>query len=200
MVAAAAVVGATALVNRAAAGRTYTNLNAIPHRRVGLVLGCAEFVGGHWENPFFANRVAAAASLYHAGKVEFLIVSGDNHVRGYDEPSDMKRSLVLAGVPADRIYCDYAGFRTLDSVVRVQAVFGQRSVTIVSQGFHNRRAIFLARHHGIDAIGFDAREVDAASGFTTRVREQIAKVGAVFDVYVFHRQPRFLGPKVDVGI
>jgi SanA protein len=190
---------ATRLVNREARGRTYADVKRIPHRRVGLVLGCSQYVERRWENPFYTNRIAAAASLYRASKVDYLIVSGDNHRAGYDEPSDMKLSLIRAGVPAERIYCDYAGFRTLDSVVRVQQVFGQQSVTIVSQAFHNRRAIFLARSRGIDAIGFNAADVDATSGFSTRVREQISKVGAVLDAYLLHRHPKFLGPKVVVG-
>jgi SanA protein len=102
-------------------------------------------------------------------------------------------------VPAARIYCDYAGFRTLDSVVRAREVFGQAEITIVSQAFHNRRAIFIARHRGVDAIGFNAQEVDAYNSFRTLCREQAARVGTLLDVLVFHTQPRFLGPRVPIG-
>jgi len=187
------------MIDRAAAGRVYSHVASIPHRRVGLVLGCSEFVGGGYVNPFFTTRIQAATDLYRAGKVDYLIASGDNHRRGYDEPTSMKCALMKSGVPADRIICDYAGFRTLDSVVRAKAVFGQEQVTVISQGFHARRAIFLAQHRGVDAIGFAAEDVDAYSGFTTRCREQLSKVGAVLDVYVWRRGPKFLGPRVEVG-
>jgi SanA protein len=112
----------------------------------------------------------------------------------------MKSSLVNLGVPKERIYCDYAGFRTLDSVVRARAVFGQRQITIISQDFHNQRAIFIARHRGIDAIGFDAQGVSAYYSFGTHCREQASKVNAILEIFVFHSRPRFYGPRVLVGI
>jgi SanA protein len=196
---AASVPFATSLIDRAASGRVYSDINLIPHRRAGLVLGCVEKLGGGYLNPFFTTRIAAAAGLFRAGKVDYLIVSGDNHRQGYDEPTDMKCALMRAGVPADRVVCDYAGFRTLDSVVRAKAVFGQDEVTIISQDFHARRAIFLAKHRGVDAIGFAAADVDSYSSFSTRCREQLSKVNAVLDIYLFHRRPKFLGPKVAVG-
>jgi len=163
------------------------------------VLGCPKRLFGGWSNPFFENRIAAAAELYHHRKVDFLVVSGDNHIQSYDEPLDMKNSLVEKGVPKDRIYLDYAGLRTLDSVVRVKEIFLQNNITIVSQHFHNERAIFLASHHGIDAIGFDAPDVALQYALKTLVREQFAKVKAVLDVYVLHTQPHFLGQKIAIG-
>ena len=111
----------------------------------------------------------------------------------------MKNALLEKGVPPDRIYLDYAGFRTLDSVVRVKEIFGQTSVTIISQHFHNQRPIFLAEHHGIDAIGFDAPEVDPEYAWKTRSRAQFARVKAVLDIYVFHKQPHFLGREIAIG-
>ena len=182
----------------AGSGRTYPDTASIPARRVGLVLGCSRTLGGGWRNPFFDNRISAAAELFRAHKVDYVIVSGDNHIRGYDEPSDMKESLVEAGVPAERIYCDYAGFRTLDSVVRVRDIFGQTSVVIVSQKFHNERAIFIARHSGIDAIGFNAPEVDAYDSFKTKCREVAARANMLLDLFVFRRGPKFLGEKVHI--
>ncbi len=100
--------------------KTYSDVLLIPERRVGLVLGCPKQTSGGWSNPYFENRIAAAADLYRHGKIEYLVVSGDNHVRGYDEPTDMKNALLDKGVPADRIFPDYAGRRTLDSVVRAK--------------------------------------------------------------------------------
>ena len=193
------MIGATTLIDWEARGRTYSDVRLIPHRRVGLVLGCVKLLPGGWTNPFFSNRIEAAAALYRARKVDYLLVSGDNHVQSYDETKDMKASLMEAGVPGERIYCDYAGFRTLDSVVRAREVFGQTEITVVSQEFHNRRAIFIARHRGLDAIGFNAADVDARYSFKTRCREQLAKVNTLLDVFPFSRQPKFLGPKVKLG-
>lgn len=193
------LIAARVVIARAAKDKTYSNVSLVPHRRVGLVLGCPKRVFGGWSNPYFENRIAAAAELYRHRKVDYLVVSGDNHVQGYDEPTDMKNALMDKGVPADRVYLDYAGFRTLDSVVRVKEVFGQDKVTIISQKFHNQRAIFLANHHGIDAIGFNAREVGLRYGLKTVCREQFAKIKAVLDVYLIHKQPHFLGQKIAIG-
>jgi SanA protein len=189
---------ASLLVVYAARGRTYSDPALTPARHVGLVLGCSRTLSGGWRNPFFDNRIQAAARLFRAGKVEYLVVSGDNHVRGYDEPKDMKDSLVEAGVPAARIYCDYAGFRTLDSIVRVREVFGQTSVTVISQEFHNQRAIFIARHRGVDAIGFNAADADTYDSFETKCREAMARANMLLDIFVFRRAPRFLGQKVEI--
>lgn len=192
------LIAARFVVAHAAKGKTYSDVSLVPHRHVALVLGCPKKVYGGWPNPFFENRMAAAASLYFSGKVDYLVVSGDNHVQSYDEPVDMKNALVERGVPASRIYLDYAGFRTLDSVVRVKEIFGQATVIVVSQNFHNQRAIFLAQHHGVDAIGFDAADVPAEYSARTLLREQFAKVKAILDVYVFHKQPHFLGLKIAI--
>jgi SanA protein len=199
LLSAVSVLGARVMIARAARNKTYTSLDQLPYRRVGLVLGCPRRIPGGWLNPFFENRIAAAAELYYNGKVDYLVVSGDNHVHEYDEPRDMKNALLEKGVPLDHIYLDYAGFRTLDSVVRVKEIFGQTKVTIISQHFHNLRAIFLAEHRGIDAIGFDAPDVAPEYGWKTESREQFAKVKALLDIYVFHKQPHFLGQEIAIG-
>jgi SanA protein len=195
----AALIAARIVIAHASKGKTYSNVSLIPHRRVGLILGCPKRTFGGWSNPYFENRIAAAAELYYHRKIDYFVVSGDNHVQSYDEPTDMKKALIDKGVPADRVYLDYAGFRTLDSVVRVKEIFGQERVTIISQKFQNQRAIFLADHHGIDAIGFNAREVSLRYGLKTMSREQFAKVKAALDVYLLHKQPHFLGQKIPIG-
>jgi len=192
------IAAASLLVERAARGRTWSDPAAVPARRVGLVLGCARLRGGY-HNPFFDSRIGAAARLFRAGKVEYLIVSGDNHIRGYDEPQDMKDGLVQAGVPPDRVVCDYAGFRTLDSIVRVREIFGQTAITVVSQEFHNQRAIFIGRYRGVDAIAFNAPEVDAYDSFKIKCRELVARADVLLDLFVFRREPRFLGKRVRLG-
>lgn len=194
-----ATVCASAIIGASAHGRTFRSVEAIPHRRVGVVLGCGKRLTAGKENLFFKNRVRAAAALFEAGKVDYLLVSGDNHVASYNESMDMKGSLIRLGVPAERIYCDFAGFRTLDSIVRAREVFGQSRFTVISQEFHNQRAIFIARHRSIDAIGFDADDVAARSGFTAMCREQFARVRTLLDVYLLRTGPRFLGPRITIG-
>lgn len=196
---AAAILSSALLIKHAAQGRLYADVNAIPHRRVGVVLGCMRTLSHNRPNLFFQNRIRAAVALFRAGKVDYLLVSGDNHRAGIDEPHDMRDALAQAGVPTNRIVCDYAGFRTFDSVVRAREIFSQTDVTFVSQRFHNQRAIFLARHNGMDAIGFDADDVDVYNSFRTNSREQLARIKAVLDVYVLGTKPKFLGPKVEIG-
>jgi SanA protein len=187
------------LVAKSSIGRTYSDVSAIPHRQVGLLLGCTKRVRGGGENPFFAGRVDAAAQLYKAGKIDYILVSGDNNKNSYNEPLDMRDALLAAGVPRDRIYMDYAGFRTYDSVVRAKLVFGLPQATIISQAFHNARALYIAQHNGIDAVAYDAKAVAFRYSFSTQIREWFARTVAVLDVATGHN-PRFLGPVVRIGI
>jgi SanA protein len=177
-------------------GRVFesASIDTVPRHRVAVVMGCVRTLANGLNNLYFSRRIDAAAELYKAGKVDAIIVSGDNHVKGYDEPSDMKESLVKVGVPADRIVCDYAGFRTLDTVVRAKKVFGLNSFIIVSQPDHVRRAVFTARGFGCDAYGFAAKDVNGRYSIKTTIREQLAKIAAVADV-ICRRSPKFLGPR-----
>ena len=188
--------GAVMVINRASDGRIFndSSLDKVPHSRAAVVLGCRKVLPSGSKNLYFTRRIAAAATLYKAGKVDCLIVSGDNHIKEYDEASDMKDSLVEAGVPAERIVCDYAGFRTLDSVVRAKQVFGLDSFIVVSQEDHVRRAVFTARGFGCDTYGFAAQSVNGRFSIRTRIREQFAKVAAVLDV-ILRRKPKYLGPR-----
>jgi SanA protein len=180
-------------------GLTYDNVAAIPHRKVGLVLGCSPRLGNGDRNWFFKNRMDAAAELFKKRKVDYLLVSGDNRRRTYDEPTAMKKALVLLGVPDSRIVCDCAGLTTLDSVVRAKAVFGQESVIIVSQRFHNERAIYLARAFGLDAVGYNAPAVAITSAPRTYLREILSRQRAWLDANIIRRQPRYLGPVIPIG-
>ncbi len=197
---AASALAALSLVRRAAAGSLYSSAAEIPHRRVGVVLGCSRRLGSGLPNPFFDSRIRAAADLFQAGKVDYLLVSGDNHTKGYDEATDMRDGLLHAGVPADRIYSDCAGFRTLDSIVRARDVFGLHQITVISQEFHNERAIFLAGHNGVDAIGYNAQDVDLGDVSGAHRREKLAKVKAVLDIYLLRTKPHFLGPSITIGV
>ncbi|MBZ5526117.1 MAG: YdcF family protein [Acidobacteriia bacterium] len=196
----AAIAGALAIVNSSSKGRLYSSTIAIPHRELGLILGCSRHLQDGSPNPFFDTRLLAASELFHASKVDYLLVSGDNHTTGYDEATDMRNALRQAGVPADHIYCDCAGFRTLDSVVRTREVFGHSSITVISQEFHNQRAIFLASHHGVDAIGYNAQDADLGDVSGTHRREKFARIKAVLDIYLLRTRPRFLGSKVSIGV
>ena len=188
-------IGADVAICVASSGRIYSKAtaDAVPSARAAVVLGCSRTVQGGLGNLYYQRRIRAAADLYASGKVRAVIVSGDNHIRSYDEPTDMKDDLVACGVPADRIVRDYAGFRTLDSVVRARKVFGLNDFIVVSQPFHVRRAVFLARGFGINAVGYEAEDVSGRHSVKTCLREQLAKIAALIDV-VIRRQPKFLGP------
>jgi SanA protein len=165
---------------------------------VALVLGCSPMLGMR-RNLFFDYRIEAAAQLFKAGKVKALIVSGDNGSKDYDEPTMMKAALMAKGLPESVIYCDYAGFRTLDSVVRASSIFMQPRFIVVSQRFHNERAVFLARRHGLEATGFDARDVSRRTAPKTWLREYLARVQAVLDVTLFQTSPKFSGPQIRIS-
>lgn len=194
----ALVFAAEAWIARGTAPQCSADLEKLPQVPVAVVLGTTPTIAGRWRNLYFDARIESAAKLYHAGKVRALIVSGDNGTYDYDEPAIMKAQLVALGVPAERIVCDCAGFRTLDSVVRAKQVFGQSRVIFVSQRFHNQRAIYLAQHHGMEAWGFDAADPPAQMTVRTRLREKFACVKALLDVHVLGTRPRFLGDPIAV--
>lgn len=186
-----------ALTVSAATGRLYDRVEDIPARRVGLLLGTAPKHENGGTNLYFVYRVDAAAELYKAGKVDRIIVSGDNHVREYSEPDEMRDSLLARGVPDSVLVLDYAGLRTLDSVVRAQKIFGQSQLTIISQCFHNERALCLARHFGIDAIGYNAKDVPLYNQFKGFLRERMARVKMFVD-FLTGKQPRHLGESIEI--
>ncbi len=178
----------------ASMGRIHDDPSEVPAGRVGLVFGCDDRIEGR-ENLYFRYRINAAADLWKAGKLSCVIVSGDNRTKHYNEPLRMMRALVKAGVPADKVVCDYAGLRTLDSVVRAKEVFGAAKVTFISQQFQNERAIYLGRANGMDCVGFNAPDVEGHGGLKTRLREVGARVKMWLDVRVLKTRPRHLGER-----
>ncbi|MEM7657696.1 MAG: ElyC/SanA/YdcF family protein [Bacteroidota bacterium] len=172
-------------------------IQEFPCHSIGLVLGASPMLGDR-PNYFFRYRMDAAAELYHAGKVRHFIASGDNHAKSYDEPSAMRDALIKRGVPTSAISLDYAGFRTLDSIVRAQKVFGQDRLLVISQRFHNERAIFIGRHYGMEIQGWNAKDLSPRAGFKTHLREYPARVKALLDVRcytcgdLFQTQTRWL--------
>lgn len=179
-----------------AQGRVFSNVEEVPVNTIGLVLGTSHKLKSGSENPFFAGRIAAAAELFRAGKVRHLLLSGDNRTASNDEPTDMRRALAEHGVPESATTLDYAGFRTLDSVARAEAVFGVKMLTIVTDDFHAPRAVLLARHFGIEAQAFCSKPVPGRWSKKTRIREIGARCKALLDLYILRTQPHFLGERV----
>lgn len=185
-------------VEKASNERIYTSVNAIPYNRVALLLGTNPLNKWGRPNSYFTNRIKTASELFHAGKVDYIIASGDNHTKEYDEPTAMRDSLMAHGVPEDRIILDFAGFRTLDSVVRAKDIFGCDSLTIISQADHNARALYLAEANGIEAVAVSA-PLRAGRWVRTRlaIREWLAHDKMMLDIW-FGKQPRFLGERIEI--
>ena len=196
-----AILGAAAfaycdwLIQKAGKGRVYDRAETIPPREVGLVLGTSAHLGNGDQNPYFRYRIAAAAKLYHLGKVKHFLVSGDNRVKDYDEPADMRRALVAQHVPASVITVDDAGLRTLDSIVRERKVFDLTRFTIISQREHDERALLIARYYGIDAIAFAADDVGFEYSKMSHVHEWLAEIKVALDLFILHTAPRHLGAR-----
>ena len=168
----------------------YYDIEKIPNRPYGLVLGTSKYFANNTLNLFYYNRLLAAQRLFEAKKVDYLLLSGDNRTLQYNEPRTMLKDLKKMGVPQEFIYLHFAGFRTLDSVIRADQVFKAHSLTIISQKFHCERALFIAKFHNIDAICFVADYPQVYS--FVRVREFFARLQAVWDLMV-EREPHFLG-------
>ena len=176
----------------------------MPHQHGGRSLGEGCTAARHlplrtaWQpDPYFVYRIDAAAKLYHSGKIRKILISGDNRRKGYNEPEDMRNALIAKGVPDSCIVLDYAGFRTYDSMVRAKKVFGQDSLIVVSQHWHNERALYIAHRIGVEADAFDAKD---RTGFTTirlTVREWLARTKMAIDLLFMH-DPHFLGEKIEI--
>ena len=185
-------------VIKTAEDKMYDDVSAIPFNRVGLLLGTSP--KGRTGNPnvFYIRRIEACVALYQAGKIDRILVSGDNSRTTYDEPTCIKEDLIAAGVPDSVIYLDYAGFRTYDSMVRAKEIFGLTSFTIISQPFHNERALYIATRKGLDVVAFNALDVQLRRWqIRMTVREWLARTKAVLDVYT-HKQPHFLGELITI--
>lgn len=161
-------------------GRTYNKISKIPPREVALVLGTSPKMRSGVSNPYFTKRMDAAALLYHHGKIKNIIVSGEKS-KGYDEPAAMKNYLIYQeGVPEHIIVEDPQGFNTYKSILRCKNTYKKKNVIIVSQGFHNLRALFFARNNSMNALGFDAQDVTKPESFyRNQSREILARVVAV---------------------
>lgn len=169
--------------------RTYDKVSKIPFRKTALVLGTSPKMMSGKANPYFIERMNAVAALYHYGKIKKIIVSGEES-KNYSEPRAMKNFLIFnGGIPESVIVEDIEGFNTQRSIIRCKYIFYENNITIVSQGFHNLRALFIARNEGMNALGFDAQDIDKNESFyRNHFREFLAKVRAVF-YYIFDISP-----------
>ncbi|MGJ6965523.1 SanA/YdcF family protein [Streptosporangium sp. G11] len=166
----------------------------VPEAPVALVLGAG--VVGSSPSPMLARRLDISAQLYRAGKVEAILLSGDNSRADYDEPTVMRDYLLASGVPAGALVLDYAGFDTWDSCVRARTVFGATKVTVVTQVFHLPRAVTLCRTAGIDAFGVgDDSSKRWVSTYGLAAREFLASAKGLVDSVLLDSRPVFPGPR-----
>ncbi|MGY5352162.1 SanA/YdcF family protein [Wenyingzhuangia sp. IMCC45533] len=177
--------------------KVYDDVQLIEYNRVGLVLGTSKLLSNGEINAYFQYRVTATEALHKSGKIKYILVSGDNSNKDYEEPTDFKNALIKRGIPSNKIYLDYAGFRTLDSVIRANKIFGLHTITIISQEFHNERAVFLAELHGINAVGFNAKTVSKKYGIKVYLREYLARTKVFVDI-LFRVKPKFLGNPIQI--
>ena len=173
-----------------AKGKVFSDIDSIKYNKVGLLLGTTPQARiGRITNYFFIYRIDAAEELYKAGKIEQILISGDeNSLDGINEPECMKDSLVARGIPASDIILDGKGYRTINSVINANKVYGLKSFTIISQKFHNERALYQAEHFGLDMEniqGYNAKMPKSRRAFITTIREYFARVKMFIDLMSF---------------
>lgn len=189
-----AVLGANRWVINSTDSYVFKDWALLPFNDVGLVLGTSKYMQSGKPSPEFRWRITSAAQLWHHGKIKHLIVSGANPDQTYNEPRHMYRELVALGVPEAAITMDFAGFRTYDSIVRAQAVFGLDRFTVITQKYHSYRAVFIGRKMNLDVVAYLAPATsDGDSGNRHPVREVFARTKAVLDIFLLRTEPRFLG-------
>ena len=194
------LVGANVWVVQSSQAFVFEDIDSLPENDIGLVLGTSPFTRQGNKNLLFRHRIQAAAALYEAGKVKHLLLSGANPDETYNEPRKMYQALRKVGVPDSAMTMDFAGFRTLDSMVRAKKVFNLSQVTIISQRFHDYRAVFIARHEGLDAVAYNRPQEDARQSLRTEAREFIARAKAVADLFIIFTRPRHLGKPLEIKI
>lgn len=172
----------------------YQDIASLPAHDVALVLGTSKYIGRSL-NTYYSHRINAAVELYKADKVTHFLLSGDNAHRSYNEPWTMKRDLLKVDIPEEAIHLDYAGFRTLDSVIRAKEIFDANDFVIVTQAFHCERALYIANYNNIDAVCLAVPGPSGSAGLYVRMREVLARAKAWLDLYIIDTEPKYLGPK-----
>jgi SanA protein len=176
-------------VKLVASGKCYDTISMLPPKEYALVMGTAKWVSYRNLNLYYQYRIAAATSLYEAGKVKKLIVSGAAFPGKYNQATEMRNTLIEKGVPSENIISDEAGYRTLDSMVRCKNIFLQDDIVVVSQHFHNERAVFIGNFKKIKTIAFNAQDVRGKAHLRMILRESLARVKCVLDIFILHTLP-----------
>jgi SanA protein len=193
------VLGSHSIIKNQTQQAIFQTTENLPANKTALVLGTSPWSRTGQPNLYFKYRMEAAEKLWKSGKINYLVLSGDNKRHEYNEPLEMKKALMSRGIPDSVLYLDYAGFRTFDSVIRMKAIFGQTNFTIISQQFHVERALFIASKNGLNSVGFASREVPNKYSVRTQIREYGARFKTMLDIYLLNTKPRFLGDPVIVG-
>lgn len=178
-------------------GLIYNSTDQVPYKKVGLLLGTSKYLGNGKRNPFFKYRVESAFALFKMRKIKYIIISGDHSEKYYNEPLDMKNELLALGVPDSILFLDFAGLRTYDSMVRCHKIFGQNDFMVISQEFHNERALYIANQLNIKAIAYNAKEPTMKVGIKTYFREYFARVKVLLDV-LLKNDPKHMGDKINI--
>lgn len=173
------IIGINIYINYKAKDYLYDTISQVSHNTYALVLGTSKYVIGGGKNSYFEGRIDAAAQLYRAKKIDTIIVSGDNREANYNEPKRMKQALMELGVPEAIILEDKSGSKTDFSIRNFKNKYPEESVIIVTQKFHNERAVYTARKKGINAVGYNAMDVGFNRDKKTHIREWFAKVKAM---------------------
>ena len=197
-IASTVMVLANVMINLSSSEYLFSDINDLPFNKVGLLLGTSKYSRTGGRNDHYQLRVEAAHRLFAEGKIRYILISGDNATPQYNEPNTIRRDLLRLGVPAENIYRDYAGFRTLDSIVRATEIFGLNEFTIISQAYHNKRALYIAQSRGANPIAFNAGD-GKNSDLMNRSREVLARVLAFLEVHWLDTEPKYLGPTVEIG-
>ncbi|MGB5506560.1 MAG: ElyC/SanA/YdcF family protein [Sulfurovum sp.] len=186
-------------ISKQAKADMYQDISKVPAKQAALVLGTAKYMIGGGQNYFYTYRIRAAVKLFKSGKVKAIVVSGDHSTKYYNETGKMQKDLIKAGIPSQYITLDPLGVRTLDSLVRAEAIFDLKDYIIVSQKFHLERALFIAKAKGQKVIGFMAKDIPGtAAAYRMKAREYLARAKAFLDVYILHTMPKFDGKKEKV--
>ncbi len=194
LLAALAFVGANLWVLGKTQARIERDLPQCSVERVGIVFGTSNWTRSGVRNPHFDARMSAAARLIQLGRVEHLLLSGDNRTRFYNEPVTMLRDLRDRQVRDVDMTLDYAGFSTFDTLARARDVFGVERALLITQAWHLPRAIFIADAMGLEVMGCAVPARPVAGVWRLKVREWVARVATLGDLYLWKREPYFLGP------
>lgn len=170
----------------------FNNINNLPNRKVGLVLGTSKYYRTGIINKYYLYRILGAIHIYNSAKVNTLILSGDNAKKNYNEPITMRHDLIAQGIPANNIILDFAGFNTFDSIFRIKKVFNINNFTIITQQFHCERALFIALYFKIKAQCYAVPP--RTNMFLLKCREIAARLNLFSDLYITKRKPRFFTP------